>query len=184
MSYTTLFGAFPIAREGNSYDPKPNALVGDLRGSSRNGVFFRVIRELLGVLPMYESLQFLGHERSPYPQQGIDAQTRWTILDERSLPLAIADLDGLLVACDESAARVANAVCFGAEYLSAEQIRMAIKSSRECSRLNEELPLSEEGESADFVFGALVSLRGLLRRAFGQSERVAIFTWLPGEEST
>jgi hypothetical protein len=96
------------------------------------------------------------------------------------LPLVIADLDGLLVSCHESAAEVANAVCFGTDYLTADQVRIVVASAKECSRLNDEVPLSDEGESADFVFAALVSLRGLLRRALAHSERIAVFTWLPG----
>ena len=179
MSYTSLFGAFPIASEGGSFAPKPNELVGELCGSSRNGVFCRVVRELLSALPVYESLRFLAHEHSPFQQRSTDAQTLWTILDERSLPLVIADLDGLLVACHESAAAVANAVCFGTDYLTAEQVRIAVASAKERSQLNDEAPLSEEGESAEFVFAALVSLRGLLRRALAHSERIAVFTWLP-----
>lgn len=180
MSYTSLFGAFPIASEGGSLAPKPNELVGELRGSSRNGVFCRIVRELLSALPAYESLRFLAHEHSSFPQRSTDAQTLWTILDERSLSLVIADLNCLLDACHESAAAVAKAVRFGTDYLTAEQVRNVVASAKECSRLNDEAPLSEEGESAEFVFAALVSIRGLLRRALAHSERIAVFTWLPG----
>lgn len=180
MSYTALVGAFPIASEGGSLNPKPSELVGELRGSSRNGVFFRVLREMLSALPAYESLRFLAHEHSAFQQRSTDAQTLWTILDKQSLPRVIADLEGLLVACDENAAAVAHAVCFGTDYLTAEQIRIAVASAKECSQLNEEVPLGEEGESAEFVFAALVSLRGLLRQALAHSERIAVFTWLPG----
>lgn len=179
MSYTSLLGAFSIAPEGDSLDPRPNALVGEIRGSSRNGTFFRVVRELLDVLPRYGTLRFLAHEPGPFLHRRTDASTLWTVLDKESLPLVIAELDGLLVACHENAATLAHSVTFGADLLGDEEIRMAIHSAKECSRLNDEVPLGEEGESADFVFGALVSLRGLLRRALAQSERVAIFTWLP-----
>ena len=177
MSYWSLFGAFPIASEGDSLAPKSNELVGELRGSSRGGAFCRVVRELLSALPEHESLRFLAHENSSFQQRSTDAQTRWTILDEGSLPLVIADLDGLLIACHERAAAVADAVCFGTDYLTAEQVRIVLASAKECSQLNDEAPLGEEGESADFVFAALVSLRGLLRRALAHSERVAVFTW-------
>ncbi|MBK9395657.1 MAG: hypothetical protein IPP85_02545 [Propionivibrio sp.] len=180
MSYTSLFGAFPIAAQGGSLSPKPNELVGELSGSSRNGVFCCVVRELLSALPEYEALCFLAHEKSSFQQRSTDAQTLWTILDERSLPLVIANLDGLLVACHERAAAVADAVCFGSDCLTAEQVRIAVASAKECSKLNDEVALGEEGESADFVFAGLVSLRGLLRRALAHSERIAVFTWLPG----
>jgi hypothetical protein len=180
MSYTSLLGAFPIAAEGSSLDPKPNKLVGELRGVSRNGVFFRVVRELLSALPGHASLRFLAHERHALQQESTDAQTMWTILDEKSLPRVIADLDRLLAACNESAAVVAKAVCFGTDYLTAEQIRIVVAAAQECSDLNAEAPHSEEGESAEFMFAALVSLRALLRRACVHSERIAVFTWLPG----
>lgn len=179
MSYTTLFGAFSIAPEGDDLDPRPNALVGEIHGSSRNGTLFRVVRELLGVLPLYGTLRFLAHEPSAYLHRRTDASTLWTVLDQASLPLVIAELDGLLVACHQNAATVGHSVRFGTDQLDAEQIRMAIDSAKECTRLNDEALRSEEGESADFVFAALVSLRGLLRRARAQSERVAIFTWSP-----
>jgi hypothetical protein len=179
MSYTSLFGAFPIASEGGSLAPEPNDLVGELRGSSRNAVFFSVVRDLLNALPAHESLRFLAHEHGSLQQRSTDAQTLWTILDEKSLPVVIADLDSLLDACHDSAAVVANVVCFGTDYLTAEQIRNALTSAKECSQLNAEAPYGEDGESADFVFAALVSLRGLLRRAFVRSERIAVFTWLP-----
>lgn len=179
MSYTALFGAFPIAQEGDCLDPKPNALVGELHGSSRNGSFFHVVRALLSALPKYDSLRFLAHEPSCYLHRRTDASTLWTVLNAKFLPLVISDLDGLLAACHDSAAALASTVSFGTDQLGAEQIRMAIGSAKECHQLNDEVPLGEEGESADFVFAALVSLRGLLRRARAQSERVAIFTWLP-----
>lgn len=179
MSYTSLFGAFPIASEGDSLAPKPSELVGELGGSSRSGVFFRIVRELLSALPEYESLRFLAHEHSSFQQRSSDPQTLWTMLDARSLPLVIADLDGLLVACHDGAAEVATAVCFGTDHLTAEQVRVAVASAMECSQLNDEVPRGEEGESAEFVFAVLASLRGLLRRALAHSERIAVFTWLP-----
>jgi hypothetical protein len=62
MSHQELFGAFPIAAEGNCLDPKPNALMGELRGSSRNGAFFRALRDLLNMLPSHEALDFFADE--------------------------------------------------------------------------------------------------------------------------
>jgi hypothetical protein len=179
MSYTSLFGAFPIASDGDSFDPKPNEFVGDLRGGSRNGVFFRVMRELLTVLPAHASLRFLAHEAESADRASPDSEVFWTVLDKNSLALVVTELDCLLSACAERAAVVADSVCFGSDYLTAEQIRSLLESVKESSALNAEARC-EEGESAEFVFTALVSLRGLLRRAVVRSERIAIFTWGPG----
>jgi hypothetical protein len=179
MSYTSLFGAFPISARGDSLDPEPNGLVGELHGSSRNGAFFHVLRQLLGCLPASGSLRFLAHEPGPAQHHGTDAQTLWTVLDKASLPAVIGDLDALLTLCQQDAAAVADAVCFGSDYLTATEIRTIVASAKECARVNDETPCGEDGESAEFVFAALVSLRGILRRALTHGERIAVFTWMP-----
>ncbi len=178
MSYQALFGAFPIAAEGNCLDPKPNALVGELRGSSRNGAFFRALRDLLNALPSHEALGFFADESSASGQRGSDG-TRWTILDEKSILPVVAALDSLRRACHESAMVVANGDFFEDQSVTAEQIRSYLAAAKECADVNVETPRGEEGDSPEFLFAALVSLRGLLRRAHANAERIAIFTWSP-----
>ena len=178
MSYQALFGAFPIASEGSCLDPKPNSLVGDLRGSSRNGAFFRGLRDLLNALPSHEALRFFADEAS-YPDRQRSDETQWTILDEKSILQVIAALDSLLRACHENATVVANAEFFKDQGLTAEQIPSYLAVAKECSDVAVETPSGEDGDSPEFLFAALVSLRALLRRAQAHSERIAIFTWSP-----
>lgn len=180
MSYTTLLGAFPIAAHGSSLEPQPNPQVGELHGSSRSGVFFNVMRDLLRALPGHELLHFLAHEHGTGVPAGADAQTLWTVLEPQAMPPVIAALDSLLAACRDRTDAVAPAVCFGADVLSADEVRSALASARPGSQLNVEVPGGEDGDTAAFVFTALMSLRALLGRAQAHAERVAVFTWMPG----
>jgi hypothetical protein len=178
MSYQALFGAFPIVSEGSSLDPKPNALVGELRGSSRNGAFFRGLRDLLNALPSHEALRFFADELTSPEQRRADG-TVWTILDGKSALQIIATLDSLLRTSHEQSAVVADAEYFKDQGQTAEKIRSHLATAKECSDVNVETACGEDGDRPEFLFAALVGLRGLLRRAQAQSERIAIFTWSP-----
>jgi hypothetical protein len=179
MSYNSFFGAFPIASVEGSLDPTPDERVGELQASSRNAVFGRVVRDLLDALPEHDSLRFLAGEHCGFRQRSTDAQTIFTLFDSQSLPLVIAALDGFLAACHERAAAVASAVCFGTDHLTVTQIREVLAGAGECSDVNAGVPNGADGDTAEFVFCALVSLRGLLRRALASSRDVAVFTWVP-----
>lgn len=153
MSYQENFGAFPIGAEGNCLDPKPNAMVGELRGSSRNGAFFLALRDLLNVFPSHEALGFFADESSN-PEQRKSDGALWTILDERSILPVVAALDGLLRACHESSILVANGDFF--EGLKPDQVRSYLATAKECTDVNVETPC-DDGDSPEFLFAALVS---------------------------
>lgn len=176
MSFHILLGAFPIPAEGDSLEPVSNERVGALRGHSRGGAFVRSMKSLLDEFPGHDSLRFLADEEGPFSRQLPDPQTRWTVLDRTSLPLVIESLDRLLDTCTWHADVLARCVSFGADAPSADEIRLALSTAHETADPN---AVSEDGESAEFVFAVLVSLRGLLRRALTESARVAIFMWSP-----
>lgn len=179
MSFHSLIGAHPIALQGDSLDPQPDARVGELHGSSRSGAFHATMRELLRALPSHAGLRFLAHERDAAATRGGDAQTLWTVLDVRTLPTMIAALDALLGDCRERAEMVGPAVHFGDETLDGAQLERALAAAQVCSQLNAEVAGGEDGDSAAFVFSALASLRALLARAQEHGVRVAVFTWMP-----
>jgi hypothetical protein len=179
MSFHTLLGAFPIHADGDSLEPVPNDRVGELRGSSRSGAFARACSELLDVLPGHESLRFLANQDGPLSRLCPDPQTRWTVLDAQLSRRVLADLDSLLAACDHRVDAVASHVAFGSDRLNADEIRLALAAARESAHPNATTPAGDDGDTAEFVFAVLVSLRGLLRRARVESARVAIFTWAP-----
>jgi hypothetical protein len=175
MSHQSLFGAFPISTEGGGLAPEPDVAVGELRGSSRNGAFFRGLGELLDTLPAHEALRFLAADGTALGSPAPDG-THWTVLDSDSTPPIITALDDLLRACHAAAADVAEAHFFRDAGLTAAQVRHQLAAARECSDVNAEMP-SDDGDDVGFLFTVLVSLRGFLRRAHGRSRRVALFTW-------
>ncbi len=179
MSHHSLLGAFPIDAAGDSLEPRPDARIGELHASSRNGTFGQIVRDLLDLLPGHESLRFLAGEPGSLPQRSTDAQTRWTVLDADGLRVVIAELDSLLAACHQCAEDVARGMCFGSDRLTGGQIRAAVAAAAEHADPNQ-AGYGEDGDRADFVFAVFVSLRGLLWRALRDSRRVAVFTWLPG----
>lgn len=179
MSFHTLLGAFPIRADGDSLEPLPNERVGELRSHSRGGSLFRAMRALLDGLPGHESLRFLADQGGTLPRRSTDPETRWTVLDARSMPGVIADLDRLLAACDQRADVVAGCDTFESDQLSANDIRRALALAQESATPNDATPSGEDGDTVEFMFNVFVSLRGLLRRAQAASMRVAVFTWAP-----
>lgn len=175
MSHTALFGAFPIASHGDGLDPVPDARVGALRGGSRNGAFFHALGDLLDALPSHDELRFFADAPGAARARGADG-VLWTVLDERSMPPILAALEALLRACEDDAAAAAKAEFLRSHGLGPEEVRGLVVAARECSDVNVESPLGEDGDSPEFLFAALVSLRGLLRRARAHAARVAVFT--------
>lgn len=180
MSFDSFFGAFPIASVEGSLDPAPDERVGELRGSSRSAVFGRVVRELLEALPGHDSLRFLAGEPCSFRQRSTDARTVFTLFDQASLPLVVAALDGLLAACRERVGVVAAAVCFGTDHLTSAELQGVLAAAKACTDVNAEAPNGTDGDTAEFVFCALVSLRGLLDSALASGRDVAVFTWMSG----
>lgn len=179
MSFHALLGAFPIAQSGDSLQPHPHVSVGELRASSRGGAFFLACRDLLNALPGHEVLRFIACEHGPVPQRQTDAQTRWTVLDQDTSPSILAALESLLIESDQEADALATQVSFGSDQLSAAEIRQALRCARCAADPNAATPSGAEGDTAEFVFSVLVSLRELLRRAGAESTRIAVFTWAP-----
>lgn len=178
MSYLALFGAFPIAPQGSCLDPMPNDAVGVLRGGSRNGVFFDALGGLLNTLPSHEALRFFADAPCSLQERRPDG-TQWTILDEQATARIKAALDTLLHACHENALVVANTEFFTFHDMTPEQLCTCLTVATECSDVNLETPYGADGDSPEFLFAALVSLRGLLRRAAMHNQRIAVFTWSP-----
>ncbi len=68
---------------------------------------------------------------------------------------------------------------FGTERLGIDEIRQALAAARDSADLNAAAHGDDDGESAEFFFAVLVSLRNLLRRAQAESTPVAVFLWAP-----
>ena len=179
MSFHSLLGAFAIAPSGDSLEPAANDAVGELRASSRGGAFTQTMGQLLDVLPGHEALRFLAREAGPLPQRHTDPQTHWTVLDGQAASALLSTLDSLLLACERRAEALADRVAFGSDVLGAAQLRQALRAAREVASPNTATPACEDGDTADFVFSVLISLRNLLRRAITQTARIAVFTWAP-----
>lgn len=177
MSFHALLGAFPIATSLDSLDPQPNARVGELRASSRGGALGTCLGELMDALPGHEALRFLAGQKGPLEQRQTDPQTLWTVLDTPASQLVLTALGSLLAACDRHAESLAARVAFGSDRLDAAGIRQALLVARDSSDPNAAVASGEDGDTAEFVFAVLVSLRELLRRAQAQRTPVAVFTW-------
>jgi hypothetical protein len=91
----------------------------------------------------------------------------------------LAELDSLLNVLPGSVAVLANEILPHHGSLTESSVSAALEGAAACRDLNEEVAESEEGDSPQFFFSVLVSLRALLRRAQAESHHVLAYSWLP-----
>jgi hypothetical protein len=182
MSYYTLLGA--IAVPATAKDPlayaDPDAF--QIRGSSRSGAFHMACSRLLERFSGYESLRCLSADPQAAQTQG-DSQTALTFLDHEAVAAMLAELESLLRVLPGAVAVLANEVLPYHGSLSEAHVAAALKGAIECRELNQEPAQSEDGDSPEFFFSALVSLRALLRSALAASQNVVVYSWLPASRA-
>lgn len=178
MSYYTLLGAVVVpttARDPFSHED-PDAP--QFRGSSRSGAFHSGCTRMLDRFPGHESLRCLSEEPPNARIQG-DGLTALTLLDCDAVERMLAELESLLRILPRAVAVLASEILTFEDGLAESHVAAALEGAIECRDLNQEAAGGEDGDSPEFFFSALVSLRALLVRARAEKQNVVIYSWLP-----
>ena len=183
MSYYTLLGviAVPAAAQDPLTYADPDAL--QFRGSSRSGAFHSACSRLLDRFPGHESLRCLSGFTASRDNLNADGKTDLTLLGNDAIEQMLGELESLLRVLPNSITLLANHILPYHGSLSDTDVAVALENAIVCRELNRDAAASDDGDSPEFFFSVLVSLRALLRKAHEGSQYVVIYSWQPAQSA-